>query len=140
MNFFTAIFGAGVLGSVIALRTYVGIALVMMVTTCSFKADIIDYIKDSKRQAHEEKMAQIAAEADKEKSHLDQCQKNPQVQMALGEIKIGQEVRVQLLEELKNARESGDVIRENRVLKSFSDSEKHMQELTSIVWNYNCQG
>jgi len=138
MNFFTAIFGAGVLGSVIALRTYVGIALVMMVTTCSFKADIIDYIKDSKRQAHEEKMAQITAETDKEKIHFDQCQKNPQVQMALGEIKIGQEIRLQLLEELKNARESGDVIRENRVSKSFSDSEKHMKALTSIVWNYNC--
>jgi flagellar biosynthesis GTPase FlhF len=63
----TAIFGAGVFGSIIALRKYVGIVLIMIVSTMIFKADIVDYLKQSSKQQHEEKLAQLNFENERMK-------------------------------------------------------------------------
>lgn len=67
-----AFFGAGFFGAILALRTYLGIALVLMVTTCSFKADILNYIKESKEQAHQERLAEIQAQTVKAKLDADE--------------------------------------------------------------------
>lgn len=61
----TTIFGAGFFGSIIAMRKYLGIVLIMMVTTTIFKADIVDYMKQSSKQSHEEKLAQINFETER---------------------------------------------------------------------------
>ena len=61
----TAIFGAGVFGSIVALRNFIGIILVMIVSTAIFKSDIVDYIKQSSKQEHEQKLAQINFETEK---------------------------------------------------------------------------
>jgi len=61
----TAVFGAGFFGSLIAMRKYLGIALIMIVSATIFKADITDYIKQSSKQSHEERLAQINLETEK---------------------------------------------------------------------------
>jgi len=61
----TAIIGAGFFSSIIAMRKYFGIILVMLASTMIFKADIVDYIKQSSKQSHEERMIQMNVEAEK---------------------------------------------------------------------------
>lgn len=63
----TAIFGAGIFGSIVAMRKYVGIALVMIVSSLFFKADIVDYIKQTSKQEHEQKLAEINLETERMK-------------------------------------------------------------------------
>lgn len=63
----TTIFGAGIFGTIISMRKYFGIVLVMVVSTMIFKADIVDYMKQSSKQQHEEKLAQINLETEKMK-------------------------------------------------------------------------
>lgn len=63
----TTLFGAGFIGSLFALRTYLGIALILSVSTCTFKNDIVDYVKESRKEAHQERLAQINFETEKMK-------------------------------------------------------------------------
>lgn len=58
----TAVLGAGTLATLYSFRTYIGIGLVLMVTTCSFKPEIVNYISTSRDQAHQERMAQLQAQ------------------------------------------------------------------------------
>jgi hypothetical protein len=79
-NILTAIFGAGIVGSLLTMRTYLGIALIVMVGSCTFRGDIVDYIKLSKAQEHEERMIRLnfemeqfkAREAKQAKEEADQ--------------------------------------------------------------------
>lgn len=68
----TAILGAGFLGTVYALRRYIGIVLVLLVTTCSFRAPIVDYINKTQDQGHQERMAVLKAQQDQAKLNAEQ--------------------------------------------------------------------
>jgi hypothetical protein len=67
-NILTAIFGAGIVGSLLTMRTYLGIALIVMVGSCTFRGDIVDYIKLSKAQEHEERMIRLNFEMEQFKA------------------------------------------------------------------------
>jgi hypothetical protein len=81
-NWLTAIFGAGVVGVVYSMRKYLGIALVLLVTTCSYKTEIANYLNTSRDQGHQERMAQLEAETAKAKLQADQELKILQAQQA----------------------------------------------------------
>lgn len=55
----TALFGVGFFGSILAMRKYLGITLLLITFSIVFKNDIIDYMKQNNKQNHEQRLAEI---------------------------------------------------------------------------------
>lgn len=68
----TLILGAGFLGTLYAFRRYIGIVLVLVVTTCSFRGPIVDYVNKTQDQGHQERMAVLQAQQDQAKLRAEQ--------------------------------------------------------------------
>jgi len=120
-KFITAVFGAGVLGSVFALRTYLGIGLLLMVTTCSLKTEVVEYIKDSKIQAHEQRLAELNLETERVKAEISERLRFEAEEKANAELAQKENIRIE--KERKQAQEKERVRKEKQQLKDLAIAE-----------------
>lgn len=141
----TTIFGAGFVGSLYALRTYLGIALILMVSTCSFKSDIVDYVKESRKESHQERLAQINYETEKlkiemaEKAKLEQIQKEKQAQLEQEQKRKEQEQLKK--EQIRKQQEQAKLRDQEELEKKYQQEKERLENLKrmaklSVCTNY----
>ena len=128
----TAIFGAGIVGSLYSLRTYLGIALILMVSTCSFKADIVDYVKESRKEAHQERMVQLNVEAEKLKIELEAKQLREAKEKA--EVEFYQK-ETKRLEQEQEKKEKEKKLAQEKKLKAESEYEEKLRIDKALMEN-----